>query len=366
MNLLIFLTTLLTALVLGVKTASITKQQYSIPLYKHHFKAGLRRATEQLSNYHTSGLNDIAYYGPITIGKQQFQVMFDSGSPLLWVPAQNCSSGGCTGHTKFNQNVTAIASFNIQYVLGFSQGYLAEIDMSLAGLTVSKQRFGLSYNISSEFAAYPFDGILGLSPREYPNIGNLNPIKTLINQNTIDPYVSFHLSRYDDTNKGDQGTLTLGGIDNSKFTGSINYNNLTDSTEWWQVSIDNVMVAGKSTVQQRSAIIDTGTTVITAPRKDADEIHSIISGIYNPAYEMYTIPCTTVFNMSLVFGGILYQIDDRDIIIRQNGICLSGMIPDSTIGSAWVVGDVFLKNVYTVFNYANLSVGFAPSVKLQS
>ena len=42
---------------------------------------------------------DAQYYGPISVGGQQFQVIFDTGSSNLWVPAQNCSS--CGSHPKY-------------------------------------------------------------------------------------------------------------------------------------------------------------------------------------------------------------------------------------------------------------------------
>ncbi|CAG8658776.1 7792_t:CDS:1, partial [Acaulospora colombiana] len=346
----------------SVKASPTTKSQYTIPLYKYHHGSEYKRATESLNDYSAQGLNDIAYYGPVSVGSQVFQLMFDSGSPLLWVPAANCTSSGCTGHLRFNQSSPLLGPISIQYMTGSMDGYLSEIDVTLAGLTAKNQKFGLAYNVSSTFSSYTFDGIFGLSPRDDPDAGTLNPVKTLAAQHVIDPYVAIHLQR--SASKGDQGTLTLGGIDNSKFTGYVNYNNVTNDTAWWTISIDNIMVAGKSTVQKRFAIVDTGTTLIVAPPDDAQEIHSLIPGSsFDPTTGLYSIPCNTVFNMSFVFGGILYHIKDSDVILPDTEGCVSGVMSGISYGAYdWVVGDVFLKNVYTVFNYGNLSVGLAPSV----
>ena len=43
---------------------------------------------------------DAQYYGPVSVGGQQFQVIFDTGSSNLWVPAENCSS--CGSHPKYD------------------------------------------------------------------------------------------------------------------------------------------------------------------------------------------------------------------------------------------------------------------------
>lgn len=78
--------------------------------------------------------------------------------------------------------------------------------------------------------------------------------------------------------------------------------------------------------------------------------------------------------MSLTFGGTSYQISSQDFIVDRvsNSFCLaaffvlelgsgSSPIPGQTNSNhpTWVVGDTFLKNVYTIFRAEPASVGFA-------
>jgi cathepsin D len=77
--------------------------------------------------------------------------------------------------------------------------------------------------------------------------------------------------------------------------------------------------------------------------------------------------------VSLTFGGVNYQISSQDFIVDQvsTRYCLaaffvlelnSGSSPIPGLGNSnnptWVVGDSFLKNVYTVFRADPASVGF--------
>ena len=78
--------------------------------------------------------------------------------------------------------------------------------------------------------------------------------------------------------------------------------------------------------------------------------------------------------MSLTFGGVNYQISSLDFIVDQvtTDYCLaaffvlelgssSSPIPGQSNSNhpTWVVGDSFLKNVYSVFRAEPASVGFA-------
>ncbi|RIB13035.1 aspartic peptidase domain-containing protein, partial [Gigaspora rosea] len=193
-------------------------------------------------------------------------------------------------------------------------------------------------------------------------------ISTLINQKKINPIFSFHFQHYYDFD--DQGTFTLGGVDKSKFKGKITYNSVIPSPGYngiafWQINLDDASVDGKSlSFSGKSATIDTGTTNLLIPPDDAKAIHDKIpNSEFDSQNVVYIIPCDTTAVVSLKFGGVDYKIPARDLIwLPISGTqCISTIIPlelDNDPDS-WLVGQAFIKNVYSVFDVKNKKVGFA-------
>ena len=113
-------------------------------------------------------------------------------------------------------------------------------------------------------------------------------------------------------------------------------------------------------------------SLIVAPPADALAFHQAIPGAKSDGRGGFTIPCTTEANVSFTIGGSEFSIgkpsllsldnvlmtdmilpDNRDLpfvpvnAADPTGDCISG-ISAGQIGGAqeWLVGDVFLKNVY--------------------
>jgi len=269
------------------------------------------------------------------------------------------------------------------YGSGQVAGTLASDNVSMGGFTVQGQVFGLVNQMTVDLTTGTVGGILGLAFKGLANSGATPWWQTLQNEGQWDePVMSFFLTRSTDASKDvSGGQMTIGGTNSSLYTGDINFTTLTQD-QYWMIPMTAITVGTQAiplTGTDQNAVIDTGTTLIGGPRTILDEMYQQIPGAalgtaFSSSFaDYYIIPCNTTTVVSLTFGGINYQISPRDFIVDQltDAYCLaaffaleisggSSPIPGATNSNPiWVVGDSFLKNVYTVFRAKPASVGFA-------
>ena len=97
------------------------------------------------------------------------------------------------------------------------------------------------------------------------------------------------------------------------------------------------------------------------PPLDAKKLHSQIPNSQHDG-ETYTVPCTSDTSIQLVFSDISYDISPKDYVgdpdEDDGATCASNVIGRKPFeANQWLVGDVFLKNVYSVFDYDRQSIG---------
>merc|ERR1712118_481964 len=89
------------------------------------------------------------------------------------------------------------------------------------------------------FAMGKFDGILGLGFSKISEYGIPTAFEMMVKNKLIDePVFSFYLQK----DASQQGQLTFGGVDHSKFDGEIEYVPLTDES-YWKVSLEGMKYA---------------------------------------------------------------------------------------------------------------------------
>lgn len=323
---------------------------------------------------------DSGFYGSVAIGTPpvSYNVILDTGSADLWVASSSCQAG-CGGVATFNAGASSTfsdtnTSFRITYGSGDASGTLGSDTVQMAGFSVSNQIFALC-DVFDNVVDDPVSGILGLAFQTISASGATPFWETLVKNGAWDsPVMSFQLSRYIDDQNADSlepgGTFTMGFVNTSLFTGDIDYNDVpANNVGFWMQTISSVISQGKSitlgTGADILAAIDTGTTNVGGPPQYIAEIYAQIPGSAHGTgnYEnYYTYPCSTTVNVTMAFGGRSWAVSNANFQLTKlnNNLCLGAFFQLTTGSSpSWIIGDTFLKNVYTVFQYKPPAVGFA-------
>ncbi|XP_028834434.1 gastricsin-like [Denticeps clupeoides] len=314
---------------------------------------------------------DMAYFGQIGVGTppQPFYVHFDTGSTTLWINSVYCKSEACTYHTLFNPQQSSTytsngQTFSIQYGTGSLTGVIGYDTVSVGGLSVQNQKIGLSVTEPGNHFARPLhDGIMGLA--FMPDQQTI--VDTMIQESLIEePVFSFYLSS--DAENGSEAIF--GGIDPSYYQGEISWVPVEESSHW-QLVFDGFEVDHKSTGWCQSgcsAIVDTGTSLLLAPPQYLDSLHNML-GATEDDNGHYVFDCSSVSSLpplTFVMNGSHLHLPGSAYVLEGNDgdqNCRSG-ISSSHKNSKdgypyWILGDVFLRQFYSVFDQGNARVGFA-------
>lgn len=314
---------------------------------------------------------NVQYFADIGLGTppQSFKVVLDTGSANLWVPSSECESLSCYLHTRYRSSDSSTykpngTEFVIHYGSGNVLGHISQDTLTMGDLTIPDLDFGeVTMQPGFSFAFGKFDGILGLA---YDTIAEKNvvpPFYAAIDQDLLDdPVFSFKLG--DNQKEGDGGVFTLGGIDESAYSGELTYLPVRRKA-YWELQFDAISLGTETAVLHNTgAVIDTGTSLITLPANLAHIINTQI-GAKKGWNGQYTVDCgarTRLPDMKLNFDGYNFTLNPFEYTIEISGSCVSAItafdFPDPA-GPLAIIGDSFLRRYYSVYDYGNDAIGFA-------
>ncbi|EKM48967.1 uncharacterized protein PHACADRAFT_265944 [Phanerochaete carnosa HHB-10118-sp] len=323
----------------------------------------------------TDDLDGDLWQGGVSVGTplSAFTVDFDTGSSDFFLPGPDCTEN-CEGHKVFEtgQSSTAVdqhKTFEIEFADDSTvSGEIFTDTVNLAGLTATKQAVVAATQYSSGFAIAnsPPDGLLGLAFESIASTGDSPVFQTLVTQGQTTESV-FGVTLLDNG-----GELFLGGTDTTAFTGSLAFANLivTDPPAFWEITASGVSVGSRRVVTEaQDAIVDTGTTLLIVDPNSANEIFAAIPGAENAERTLgegfFTIPCDEIpSDVSFTVAGKAFTLSADTLNFGQleegSSQCVAGIMGADE--GFWILGDVFLRNLYTEFDFGNLRVGFAPVV----
>ncbi|KAM0668294.1 hypothetical protein ACQRIU_001856 [Beauveria bassiana] len=329
-------------------------------------------AENALGNIDTSGPaenDDVSYIASVAIGSASWDLIVDTGSSNTWTGAQKSyvpySTGNDTGGT-----------VGVSYGSGQFSGEEYVDKVTFAGLTVKSQSVG---SAKSAVGFNGVDGIFGLGPVGLTRntVSNAATVPTFLDnlykQGSIPSEVLgvyFKPEAGSDTSDNN-GELTLGGVDSTKYTGALNYVPTLKSgsaAAYWGVSIASFTYGSTVLASGATGIVDTGTTLIYIPSAAYAKYLSASGGKTDANTGLVSYTTKPTANFGIKIGTTTYNLTPAQYLVPTSQYGFFGLpagkyyswIANGGTGSVnTIIGQKFLENYYSVYDTTNARIGFA-------
>jgi hypothetical protein len=355
--------------------------------YVHRLRTRRQSVPSNTTGFSPSTLqldDQFFYLNPITIGEadsaQTFNVLFDTGSPDLWLFSVQLPSdeAGDHNHTLYNAGQTPTSklvvgeTWNISYIDGSGASGLVYTDtLNLAGISIRNAVVEAANSTTSEFTDSSGDGILGLDLELSTPIPNILPTTVQQLSNGSSPFFSALLTRQNES----PGFFTFGYL-NATVLGAELTSNFTfifipppsqepsGTVGSWIVNSEFAILNGKRISRKgNTAILDTGTTGILLDTSLTNAVYDAIPGAkFSKLDQGYVFPAsTTLFpNLTLPFANASITLQDNtDFSLgpsSEDGF-LYGSIQDGGGLGYDIFGTSWLNNVYVIFDLGAFGPG---------
>ncbi|KAK6088720.1 hypothetical protein SCUP234_00600 [Seiridium cupressi] len=328
---------------------------------------------------------DNQWYSTISIGTpaQELTVLWDTGSSELLIPRSTCTT--CADKTLFDssksttfsnkpgtrrQELFSTGADSIPFsVAEGASGVVVHDKVAIGDLIVDSQEMLLCDKFAAALDVMPIDGIMGLGP---PSTGTDKSWYWNLYANGLldSPVFSF----YTPAGEIEGGELTLGGIDETKYVGTLNYTAF--SSGGFNLAQSSILINGKAftgTSAKGTAILDTGTAFMQTPSYAvAKQLYAQISSkitqidsagawgaecsvLDSVAPDLTFVLGPTASALKLTIPKSSFNLGEYP---GQPGICQALFNNPLSPFGAWLVGSPLLKQYYTAWDGVNKRIGW--------
>jgi len=341
--------------------------------------------------------------------KQNVTVLVDTGSSDLWVmSAENpyCSSKSSTSYGSSKYRITEAqqkaafssmssdkincyehsqfepsssdsfsmndTSFHITYGDGsFANGTYVQDTISYGGATIKNANFAFANETDSEISVWGI-GYAGLESTvtTYDEDGNFSPtysnLPMQMKEQGIIEQIAYSLWLND--LDASQGTLLFGGVDHSKYTGSLQKVPVLSSYPGTKPSELHIKLDKVTLYQDDNsadiikcaypALLDSGTSFMMLPEAFLEAILDSIGGTYASSGNCFA-SCDLEGGLKFDFSGVTIDVDFQQLLFQTSSassVCQLGILPSS---NTLVLGDTFLRSAYVVYDLENNEIALA-------
>ncbi|KAI6180231.1 Eukaryotic aspartyl protease [Aphelenchoides besseyi] len=307
---------LLVFFVLGI---AIANASITFPLKRTFAKEetpGLLTRLRDIFSDRLKNKHDVIYKGTVYVGTppKAFNVVFDTGSGVFWLPIKGCKSSG--------PHADACKSKDRTY----------DPKESTTSKR-SRRSFRLHYGTGHAFGRYYTDNVqFGSSNNKSMKMDNIS--STLITE-SLD-------CRFPPADKRNRCS--------SK----------PSLESMWRFVVSEFKVGSYSaSTIQKYAITDTGTSYIQIPTKFFQNVVDELKAEKMKGY--YVMPCDSKFEMEFTINGKTFKVSEKEVLLNQGyGQKCVVAIGDAGMFDMFLLGDAFVRGWCQVYDIKEKKVGFAP------
>ncbi|KAG2360385.1 aspartic peptidase domain-containing protein [Suillus spraguei] len=324
---------------------------------------------------------NVGYTVSVEIGwpPTTYYLIVESSSSITWVGARNpyvSPSGVDTGDP---------VAFD--YNFGLFQGTMFRDILTITdGLTIH----GMLIGVTSTLHGVGFDGTLGIGPR----VSSRDALQNENDPERTIPSVTDYLFEQDTIRQAvvgiffkpivgsfvNDGALSFGRADPTKYTGNIGYTDITttpgSSLNW---GINQRITYGDVPIMPRTAgFVDCGTTFLYIASDAYERYQVATDSTLNAANDLLQISTEQYISLQALkfyigeqmytlnhdaqiwprsLNHVVFGVDHEDIFLVVKNL----LVPSGT-GCDFIMGYVFLQRFYTVFDADRSRVGFAETL----
>ncbi|ROT41722.1 candidapepsin-1 [Sodiomyces alkalinus F11] len=315
---------------------------------------------------------------------QDLRVALDTGSSELWVNP-NCQNAGSPsqericethGHYRPADSDTARVS-QTRSTISYGKGQVAlqyvadNIAVPGTDITISDVIFGYATN-SRQLST----GIMGLSFGNGTNMAYPSVLDEMVAQDIIETH-AFGVALGTKDEPTGTGVISFGGVDTQKFSGDLHTMPVLGPQHgerlwryWVQLESMGLTISGGGGTELYDGssfpvFFDTGATLSYLPRPVVQALAEDLGGQLDPDVDLYVVPCGQEGTVDFTFAGYTIKVPLEEFIwtVGQD-TCILGA--DAEESQNYLLGDSFLRSVYTVFDMETPALHFAPYVNCGS
>lgn len=337
----------------------------------------IRMHSEGKVTHDRSGVvHKTAYFGTIDIGSppQSFSVVFDTGSGNLLVPADDCNSEACSHHQRFSQSRSGSYEevscdgtprrpgsapphdeVSITFGTGEIWGRCVQDMICLEGVCDRGSFVAATYESSSPFSAFSFDGVLGLALSAMSQGPNFNLMERMSEAHVLKQSLFSVFLSDDDSERSE---VSFGEVKSEHLASELFWVDVARNSGYWEVKIDDIAIenAPLELCVDCYVAVDTGTSELAGPSDVIEQLTRRLNVM--PDCSNYAeLP-----RLGFQIGGRILNLEPRDYIDKAYGRCDVSLMPldvPPPQGPLFVFGIPFLQKFLTVYDQDTQRVGFA-------